>query len=308
MSDIIIYDPAMTEAPLAMERTPQVIAAEINTIKHQAGRILLYSFIEIGKRLQEAKAQVNHGEWGTWLKESVNFSQNKAEKLMRIATAYGPLHPESLGTVTRTQALPNLTYSKALLLLGIPEEERADFVAELDIEGMTTQQLQKAVAEKKEALRERDQAQREKELAVEAGKESSQKIEKLTQVNQELKAQVAENISQINRLTVQNHSLEQQAQSSSSVNSGEGQKAMRESDSMPNTNLENQIMKSEEKYISSRDQLLRAFEAILIALRELSFKSPEVKEKHREAAHTMMQNLTNQLEVYPPIPTFTVIR
>ncbi|WP_041220023.1 DUF3102 domain-containing protein, partial [Desulfitobacterium dichloroeliminans] len=208
MSDIIICDPAMTEAPLAMERTPQVIAAEINTIKHQAGRILLNSFIEIGRRLQEAKAQVNHGEWSTWLKESVNFSQNKAEKLMRIATAYGSLYPASLDTGTRTQALPNLTYSKALLLLGIPEEERADFAAELENEGMTTLELQKAVAEKKEALQERDQAQREKKLVVEAGKKSSQKIEKLIQANQELTKRLAENISKLDRLTAQNHSIE----------------------------------------------------------------------------------------------------
>ncbi|WP_193787624.1 hypothetical protein [Desulfitobacterium dichloroeliminans] len=104
------------------------------------------------------------------------------------------------------------------------------------------------------------------------------------------------------------YSIEQQAQSNSSVNSGVGQKTMRESDSMPNTNLENMIMNSEAKYFSSRDQLLRAFETILIALRELSFKSPEVKEKHREAAYTMMQNPAKQLEVYPPISTFTVIR
>ncbi|MGE4273855.1 MAG: DUF3102 domain-containing protein [Desulfitobacterium sp.] len=308
MSDIIIYDPAMTGAPPAMERTPQVIAAEINTIKHQAGRILLYSFIEIGRRLQEAKSQVNHGEWGTWLKESVNFSQNKAEKLMRIAAAYGPLHPQSLDTGTRTQALPNLTYSKALLLLGIPEEERADFVAELEIEGMTTLELQKAVAEKKEALKERDQAQREREQAVESGKESSQEIKKLTQANQELKAQLVENISKLNRLTTQNQSVEHRVQSNSPVNSGEGQKSMIENESIPTTSTENQIMNSEAKYISSRDQLLRAFDTVLIALRELSFKSPEVKEKHREAAYTMMQNLTKQLEVYPPIPTFTVIR
>ncbi|MEL1133829.1 DUF3102 domain-containing protein [Desulfitobacterium sp. THU1] len=63
-------------------------------------------------------------------------------------------YPTSLATGTRTQVLPNLTYSKALLLLGIPEDERADFVAELKIEGMTTLELQKVVAEKKEALQE----------------------------------------------------------------------------------------------------------------------------------------------------------
>ena len=60
-------------------RTPRVIAAEIMTIKQQAEKILLVAAIEIGRRLKEAKTLVKHGEWGKWLKEQVNFSQNNHE-------------------------------------------------------------------------------------------------------------------------------------------------------------------------------------------------------------------------------------
>ena len=40
---------------LITDRTPLVIAAEINTIRHQTGKILLAGAIEIGRRLKEAK-------------------------------------------------------------------------------------------------------------------------------------------------------------------------------------------------------------------------------------------------------------
>ena len=57
-------------------RTPAAIAAEINAIKSQTSGILCAAFayakqscFEIGKRLEEAKALVAHGEWGTWLSE-----------------------------------------------------------------------------------------------------------------------------------------------------------------------------------------------------------------------------------------------
>ena len=46
-----------------IERTPLVIAAEINRIKQQTCKIMLTNAIEIGKRLKEAKALLPHGEW-----------------------------------------------------------------------------------------------------------------------------------------------------------------------------------------------------------------------------------------------------
>ncbi|UWG96711.1 DUF3102 domain-containing protein [Dehalobacter sp. DCM] len=47
---------------LTTERTPLIIAAEINMITTQTKKILLASAIEIGRRLQEAKDLVKQGE------------------------------------------------------------------------------------------------------------------------------------------------------------------------------------------------------------------------------------------------------
>jgi len=74
------------------ERTPFVIAAEINTIKYQTEKILLAGAVEIGRRLTEAKALLPHGEWSKWLEDQVNFTQRTAQNLMRIYEEYGDIY------------------------------------------------------------------------------------------------------------------------------------------------------------------------------------------------------------------------
>ncbi|MHB8127363.1 MAG: DUF3102 domain-containing protein [Desulfitobacteriaceae bacterium] len=48
---------------LITERTPLVIAAEINMIKHQTEKVIFHNVVEIGRRLKEAKEILQHGEW-----------------------------------------------------------------------------------------------------------------------------------------------------------------------------------------------------------------------------------------------------
>ena len=112
-------DTVTTVTDVISGRTTQVIAAEINLIKYQAERIYLAAAVEIGRRLTEAKALLKYGEWGKWLEESVDFSQSRANKLMRIFKEYGA----GLLTSSNSDPDPNLNYSQAVLLLG-PAGER----------------------------------------------------------------------------------------------------------------------------------------------------------------------------------------
>jgi hypothetical protein len=118
------------------ERTTHVIAAEINMINHQTKKILLASAIEIGRRLKEAKSLVKHGEWGKWLEEFVSYSQNTAERLMKLHEEYGSSFPGGSG-MSNSAPVRNLSYTQALLLLGLPAEEREKFLAQNDVAGMT---------------------------------------------------------------------------------------------------------------------------------------------------------------------------
>lgn len=106
---------AASEEKEAAPRSIEVITAEIWLYKQQAGAAIL----EIGRRLNEAKAQLSHGEWLPWLEEKVEFSEVTAQRFMRLAREY-----ENPSLVT------DLGASKALQLLALPASERGEFIAE----------------------------------------------------------------------------------------------------------------------------------------------------------------------------------
>ena len=108
-----------------MNRTADVIAAEINTIKFETKKAVLNSFIEIGRRLVEAKALVPHGEWGNWL-ESVNYKKSTANTLMNIFDKYSAGQINLLGDNVKSQAIGELGFTQALKLLSIKDDDERE--------------------------------------------------------------------------------------------------------------------------------------------------------------------------------------
>lgn len=158
------------------ERDIEVITEEINFYKRQAGSAIL----EIGKRLVEAKGQLSHGEWLPWLEKKVAFSERSAQQYMRLWKEYG-----------KSALSADLSISKALVLLALPESEREDFAAEKHtvngeektVSSMTVKELEKAIAERNAAREEAEKAaadiQEAKDTALAAQEE-------LTRVRKEL--------------------------------------------------------------------------------------------------------------------------
>ena len=142
---------AAPSRPEETSRPLELITEEIVFYKRQAGA----SIIEIGRRLNEAKAQLSHGEWLPWLREKVDLSERSAQNFMRLAREY----PNSA-------VVADLGAAKALALLALPESERAGFAAETHVVNgrektvadMTGDELKRAVAERDEALRQADDA------------------------------------------------------------------------------------------------------------------------------------------------------
>ena len=131
----------MTET---ITRSPAMIAGEINFIKSQVRSAAFSGAVEIGIRLQEAKALVPQGEWTAWLEDNVSYSVRTAQNLMALAAE---------SQAGRAQALEGLDYTKAVLLLSMPQEERESFVQEHPVEDMSTRELQREIA----ALRQKNQ-------------------------------------------------------------------------------------------------------------------------------------------------------
>lgn len=166
----------MTEV---MERTPLLIASEINSIKEQTRKMVLYNSIEIGRRLAEAKQVVPHGEWGNWLEESVDYSKSTANNLMKIFEQYGADQLTLFGDNAKSQALGELSYTQAVALLGVPVEERETFIKENDIDNMSTRELQQAIKEKQELekkLKEAEDLAKAERLAKERLEKEHEKL------------------------------------------------------------------------------------------------------------------------------------
>lgn len=140
------------ETAVSAPRDITVITNEILFYKVQAGR----AFLEIGRRLNEAKAQLSHGEWLPWLREKVDISERSAQRFMQLSNEYG-----------KSAKMADLGASKALQLLALPESEREEFAAEKHtvdgqektVEEMTSKELENAIRERDAALTAQKQAE-----------------------------------------------------------------------------------------------------------------------------------------------------
>ena len=149
-------------------RSVETVTLEIRTLQHQAQQMLLSYAIEIGRRLVEVKSLLPHGQWGDYIKEQVGYSQSTANNLMRMFEEYGAPQQSMFGAGANSQALGNLSYTKALRLLAIPADEREAFVEEHHVEELSTRQLEQAIKERDEAKAAAQRAEADKRTAEQA--------------------------------------------------------------------------------------------------------------------------------------------
>ncbi len=168
----------------ARVRDINTITAEIHTIQATVRRTALEGCIEIGRRLVEAKELLDHGEWGQYLKEEFDWSQDRAGQLMRLFREYGANQQNLFGAELNSDTYRNLTFSQALRLIAIPESEREDFVKENDVEHLTTRELDALIKEHERQLAAEQEKTRKAEAesreAHDALNELSDKYQALT--------------------------------------------------------------------------------------------------------------------------------
>jgi len=147
--------PAAMQTAGASQRPIELITQDIKT--HQMAfqyhaRMMLAEAIDLGRYLEEAKAALPHGRWGAYLKDEIGLAPSTAQSFMRIFREYGDAQQSLFGGTPKSQTFGNLTYSKALRLLAIPdEEERERFAIENDVEHMSVRELNEALKAKDEA-------------------------------------------------------------------------------------------------------------------------------------------------------------
>lgn len=143
-------------------RSPEVIADEINAIKTQTSSILSAalsytkrSCFEIGRRLEEAKALVPHGEWGAWLESNFEYSKSTAGNLMRIYREFGGEQINLLTGKSDMETFEGLSQSQLVELFTLPKHTRVEFVEahreELE-DGMSIREMRDLIKEQKEKI------------------------------------------------------------------------------------------------------------------------------------------------------------
>lgn len=163
-------------AASAIPRNITDVTAEIRFYKAQT----VQNIIEIGKRLNEAKALLEHGQWGDWLRNEVEFSQDVAGRFMLLAREYPNSAPER-----------NLSYSNLLALLAVPADEREEFMeathtvdgVDKTVDEMSKRELQKVIKERDDALRaaeeQRQRASLQEQLALNDRSKLGEQTEKM---------------------------------------------------------------------------------------------------------------------------------
>ena len=81
------------------------------------------NFIEIGKRLIQAKSLVQHGQWQTWLQNNFQLSYSSAKNFMAVAERFGK--SQSIGFLNSTQMIAMLALPKADTEKFIEQKEAA---------------------------------------------------------------------------------------------------------------------------------------------------------------------------------------
>ena len=163
------------------QRTPDIIGAEIRGLTQQAKTMTLWFGIEIGRRLTEAKAMLEHGQWLPYLKEQTEFSQPSASRLMRLYDEYGAKQTSLFGAELNYSTLNNLSISNALRLLAVPEDEREEFAAEHDVEHMSARELDELIKQRDEAEKRAAKAEEQVQQAADGAAKADEQYQKAKQ-------------------------------------------------------------------------------------------------------------------------------
>ncbi|HBW36526.1 MAG TPA: hypothetical protein DEF89_14945, partial [Desulfosporosinus sp.] len=245
-------------------------------------RMLLYSSVEIGRRLTEAKSMVNHGEWGKWLENSVSYSQSTANKLMRLFEEYGAkLTAAQDGS--NSESIPDLSYTQAIILLGIPEEERESFMAENDVADMSTREL-------KQAVRERDQALNEKAELQNTLTANQGAVTKITSERDELRKQTSGLQAAIHTKELTIKSLQEKMAAAKEGEASAAKIAALEKDIKTA-----QIKLSANKVSFLYNNIAKEFEELLKELIKLAPADPEAHEKYKSEVSGLIGKIAERL-------------
>lgn len=136
-----------------------MVTSDIQYAQRQGARQLASNLIEIGRLLVEAKTMVEPRDWERYIWDNFGYSTSSADNWMKLYREYGDNQESLFDSFTNSQTFGKLSYTQLLALTALPAEERSAFVESHDVENMSTRELQRAIKERDDAIRARQEAE-----------------------------------------------------------------------------------------------------------------------------------------------------
>jgi len=245
-----------------------------------------------------------------WLQESVSYSKSTAENLMRICDEYGSKLLTSSDDSSNSQALGNLTYTQALILLGLPEEEREEIIAAHDVENMSSRELQQIIRQRDEALEGKKQALEEKDQTLrkmgelQVGLDSIvSNISELNNTAKLLEHQTGDNKPKLtdDQTTVDSRQNNQNDLKAAKAEEEFNQKLAALDKQLKAEQAKYPVLTPDEQFKLHCNTMNSGFGEVLKLLHSLNKTDPVKKENFRKEACQIAENMAKTLKVYPPV-------
>ena len=160
------------------EKSTEELTEKANTLYQQMqliGAVGIQMAADAGRCLTKIKERIGHGNWGDWCKRNLEFSERKAQNMMKLAAE---MH-EKNGIFSNPQTFADIEISKVYALLAAPEEVQKAVLENPKTEEMNVREFQEEIKRLKAELA-AERAKEEADTSAEELAEAEKKIEELT--------------------------------------------------------------------------------------------------------------------------------
>lgn len=181
MENVNIVNAEYREIEELDEKSTEELTAKTNTLYQQMqliGAMGIQVAAQAGQCLTVIKERVGHGNWGDWCKQNLQFSERKAQNMMKLSAE---MHGKN-SIFANPQTFANIEISKVYELLSAPEEVQKAMIENPEAEDMNVREFKDEIRRLKEELAD----ERAKEKINESEAELAQAKEKIEELTQQL--------------------------------------------------------------------------------------------------------------------------
>lgn len=172
------------------EKSTEELTEKANTLYQQMqliGAMGIQVAAQAGQCLSVIKKRVGHGNWGDWCKQNLQFSERKAQNMMKLSAE---MHGKN-SIFANPQTFADIEISKVYALLAAPEEVQKAVLDDPKMEEMNVREFQDEIKRLKAELateRAKEQADNS-EAELEAAEQKIEELSALIKILQEGKSE-----------------------------------------------------------------------------------------------------------------------